>query len=142
MRMRAILTVLCLLLGTWAVGDGAQADLIGYWTFDDDGDVLGAGGIDDRANVTDEHDATLASGAFDTDVPTQLMGTTARSLNLTGGSDYAIVDTFTGTAADADFNTGGAVRREAGRKRPGLAVTPPQQLRQPGLDPPGNQRQR
>jgi hypothetical protein len=88
----------------------AQADLIGYWTFDDDGDMVGDGGIDDRANPDgNEHDATLASGAFDTDVPTQLMGTTARSLNLTGGSDYAIVDTFTGTAADADFNTGGAL---------------------------------
>ncbi|KPJ68722.1 MAG: hypothetical protein AMS14_12040 [Planctomycetes bacterium DG_20] len=108
MRSRTISLLVCVILGTWAVVDGAQAGLVGYWTFDV-GDTADPGGIDDRANDVNEHDATLISGAFDVDVPTQLMGTGAQSLNLTGGSDYAIVDTFLGTASDNDFNTGGAL---------------------------------
>lgn len=104
MSRQSLLLVLVLVLASGS----AQAGLVGYWTFDV-GDTNLPGGIDDRANAVNEHDATLVSGAFDVDVPTQLMGTGAQSLNLTGDSDYAIVDTFLGTATDNDFNTGGAL---------------------------------
>jgi len=80
-------------------GSMAQAQApIGYWDFNSN--AGGTGGLADLAGG--DHNATLASGSLSSDVPSQLGG--GMSLDLTGGSDYAIVNSFSGGASDADFN--------------------------------------
>ena len=91
---KAVTAVLALALVLALVGS-AQADLVGYWTFD--------GNINDSAGyAAGDHNGTLSGGSYDAvDKPAVLTGS---SLNLTGGTDYAIIDQFTGTASDGDFN--------------------------------------
>ena len=94
----------------WTFSTGPSSGLIGWWDFNDGNAASGPGGIKDLATSGGSHDATLAGtgGTFSSDVPAVLAGTGSRSLDLTAGG-YAIVDSFTGGAANADLNPGGAL---------------------------------
>lgn len=81
----------------------AQAALVSYWTFNADN-------VNDTAGfVSGAHNGTLGgpSPSFSSDTPAQLAG--GRSLNLTGADNYAIINSFTGSASHADFNFGTAM---------------------------------
>ncbi len=58
-----------------------QADLVGYWTFDDD--------TSDDSSGNGYH-GTMVGGSYSTDVPTALAG--GKSIDLTAGDHYVTVD--------------------------------------------------
>ncbi len=82
--MRRVTTLRTMLLAAGlaaALAASAHGALVGYWTFDDDtiNDSSGSG-----------FHGTLLGGGYSSDVPAALGG--GRSLNLTGGNHYAIID--------------------------------------------------
>ncbi len=81
-----ILSVVGLLLSCGSL----QADLVGYWTFNDNT-------INDSS--VNGYNGTLVGGSYDTDVPAALGG--GKSLNLTAGDHYAIIDS---AGAEAPFD--------------------------------------
>lgn len=78
--------------------------LVGFWNFNEGNAEPGAGGVLDLATDDGSHDGTMTGGILSTDVPEELAGAGARSLDLTGGGSHVIIDTFSGGADDDDFD--------------------------------------
>ncbi len=71
----------------------AQAELIGYWNFNND-----------TCNDTSGNDyhGTMNGGSYSTDVPAALAG--GKSIDLTAGDHYVIIDSIEAGAPDDPFN--------------------------------------
>ena len=107
MKHKKLLTILAVVIAVVLAVGTAGADLIGFWNFDDGYAQEGPGGIKDMATDDGSHNGTLVGGTFSTDVPSVLVG--GRSIDLTGGDHYVLIDSFLNGASNADFNTGTAL---------------------------------